>query len=472
MMLKESGENGRIFAHMRIDGKELKNVGVRYKGHSSYNNFVRSEIGKLPFNVKIDFKNNGQSLEGGITTIKLSNIFRDRSYVREFLFYEIASDYIPLPKITFAEIYVEGEYLGLYELVESIDDSFLERSFGTSEGVLFKCDPAWGTENPENCPIPENSSLQYLGQNPDCYKKWFELKSKKGWGDLVELSKTLGKKPQLVSQKLDILSTLWMLALNNVMVNLDSYTGVLCHNYYLFKPEGGKFIPLMWDFNLSFGAFRSSGIEKKYDKLGLQTMSPYVHYKQKNKKRPLITNLLAQDRYRKIYISMIKTILNDYFQNDKYLVLSNQFQTLISPSVQKEQDNIYSYADFTANLTGTIYTDQDSLIGISELMRSRTQYLSKHPSLQHVAPSFSELEWKNGTREIQISVSDADRVTFYYKRNDAQYFEEIEMQLEEDGYWTANDLPADISKFHFIAENAKAAKMHPEQSPWFSFSVN
>jgi spore coat protein CotH len=38
---------------------------------------------------------------------------------------------------------------------------------------------------------------------------------------------------------------LWMLAFNNVFVNLDSYTGGFSQNYYLYKDENRRFNPVV-----------------------------------------------------------------------------------------------------------------------------------------------------------------------------------------------------------------------------------
>ena len=43
-----------------------------------------------------------------------------------------------------AEIYVNGEYWGLYLAVECIDDSFIERTFSTDGGFLYKPDGTGG----------------------------------------------------------------------------------------------------------------------------------------------------------------------------------------------------------------------------------------------------------------------------------------------------------------------------------------
>ena len=86
-----------------IDGLLDEDVGVKYKGNSSYNT---SNI-KNPMNIKLDYINNGQSIDG-YNVLKLSNGFRDPSFVREVLSYQIARQYMPAPKATYANVYVQA----------------------------------------------------------------------------------------------------------------------------------------------------------------------------------------------------------------------------------------------------------------------------------------------------------------------------------------------------------------------------
>ena len=134
--LKQEGKDGRLVGKVIVNGKTYDQVGIRYKGNSSYFSVRKSGRSKLPFNVKVDHIKKDQELPGGYGTLKLSNVFRDPSFLREVLSYEIAGRYMFAPRANFAKVFVNDEYLGLYNNTESVDKMFLQNSFGNTKGFL------------------------------------------------------------------------------------------------------------------------------------------------------------------------------------------------------------------------------------------------------------------------------------------------------------------------------------------------
>ena len=102
--LKDIAQEGRLTGDLELDGKRYEKVGVRYKGNSSFNNVRKNEHDKLPFNIKVNYVNLEQHLAEGFQTLKLSNVFRDPSFLREVLSYEIAGKYMPAPRANFVRL--------------------------------------------------------------------------------------------------------------------------------------------------------------------------------------------------------------------------------------------------------------------------------------------------------------------------------------------------------------------------------
>jgi spore coat protein CotH len=302
--VKKAGKDARLKGTMQLDGQIYANVGVRYKGNSSYFGTKKKGLIKLPLNIKLDKK---QKINSRYETLKLSNINRDASYIREALSYEIVRTYMPAPQCNFAKVYVNDKMLGLYNNVEAISEKFLKNHYETStpKGTeiaskspnpkdedmwLVKCDPEWTAEEPKNCPKSDKASLMYLGEDSTCYQSLYEMDKEGNWGEFIHFIKILNQEPDKIERYLNVDQTLWMLALNNVMVNLDSYSGLFCHNYYLLRGADGRFTPLIWDLNMSFGGFAFDGLNAApLSTEPLQTLSPMLH--SDNAKRPLIAHV-------------------------------------------------------------------------------------------------------------------------------------------------------------------------------------
>ncbi len=475
--LKRAGQKERIPAGVTIDGKRFEQVGVRYKGNSSYFNVRKYHHRKLPFNLKADAYIDGQRFPGGFETIKLSNGFRDPSFIREVLSYEIARQYMPASRANLAKLYVNGEYLGLYTNTESVNEDFLERYFDDHNNAFFKCDPEWHAKQKEGCPESDKASLQYIGDEPACYSTYYERKShrKNDWEKLIELCYLLNREPQRIEEVLDVDAALWMLAFNNLLVNLDSYTGRLCHNYYLYRLPDGRFTPIVWDMNLSFGGFRYAGLGKGLSDEQMQQLSPFLHYKQQNEKRPLITKLLRNNLYRKIYLAHLKTMLEEQILSGKLEEQARSWYKRIDEEVQKDPHKLYSYEAFQNSYDQLTLAGKSKIIGIGQLMEARQAYLSKHPVFQGEAPQIEKVEALRFENELvfQAKASGAQRVWLAYRtKGPGHTFKRVEMfddsghsdEMAEDGIWGIEMPYQSNVEYYIIAEGKKIACLFPKRA--------
>jgi len=478
--LKQRGYDQRLIGDVEYGGKTYKGAGVRYKGNSSYFSVRKSGYNKLPFNIDMNETNKDDKMPGGYDKLKLSNVFRDPSFLREILSYEIAGNYMPASRCNFVKLYINGEYMGLYNNTESVDDEYLERYYDEDEddGIMFKCDPIWGHKTPSSCQEGEKASLQYLGQDAICYKGKYEIKTDDGWGELVELTRVLKEEPEKLDAIFNVDQALWMLAFNITLVNLDSYTGRFCHNYYLYQDKTGVFHPIIWDMNLSFGGFRYLGVEEKLKPLSnedMQTLSPFAHYKQQNEKRPLITQLLSIPLYRKVYLAHIRTILNDHFVDSTYLKRAKELQSLIDEHVMRDTNKLYEYEAFKDNLHKTAKADKVSIIGIEELMAERTKYLQNHSLLSKEAPVINKVEHLDfgDMFTFNANLEGAEKAWLFYRYGNKGAFQKLEMfddsghsdGLEGDGLWGATlEKKDEVIQYYVVAEGEHLATLLPERA--------
>lgn len=469
--LKQLKTKKRIEADVKLNGITYRSCGVRFKGNSSYN-ATRNLFGKkLPLNIKSDFKNKNQTFSGGYDRLKLANGFRDPSFIREVLSYEIAAKYMHVPKANFMHVYIDDEYYGLYTSVESIGEKFVKDRFGEEDAVLIKCDPEYGIKPPSKCPPGTmKATLQNIGNDSLCYEVTYESKSDKSdFKSLIQLTKTLKDNVNKVNKELDVDAALWMLAYNNVLVNLDSYSGRLAHNYYMVKDNSNRWVPLIWDLNMSFGGFRYDGSKAPLDNQKMIEMTPFLHYK--NAGKPLISQLLSIPRYRKIYIAHIQTILEENFYNGWYKNRATRLQSIIDSAVKNDENKFYSYTSFKENKTQSSKAGKSQIIGIEELMEGRSAFLKKHPLFQKEQPKISGTRHSKSSTKVVVTakIENATKVYLAYRFGKKGYFKKKPM--EDDGnhkdfqpgdgfYGIELDLEPGM-QYYILAENEKTVKLDP-----------
>ncbi|MEL7120416.1 MAG: CotH kinase family protein [Bacteroidota bacterium] len=470
--LKKKRSDDRIDATLFFNGVEYQEVGVRYKGNSSFNAVEKYGDIKFPFNIKINHGHKKIRIPGGYKRLKLANGFRDPSFIREVLAYEIARKYMPASQSNFANVYINDEYHGLYTSSQSVDDAFLEANFGTDKGILFKCDPDWRFKRADYCPDSDRSSLQYLGQDSTCYYGLYELKSNYGWAELIELTQALNNESPNIEELLDIDQTLWMMAFNNVLVNLDSYSGAFCHNYYLYQDTSGVFHPIIWDLNLAFGGFTLLKDDEFLNIEKMQKMSLFTHYNNEN--RPLFSKLILNDLYRKIYIAHVKTLLEEQFVSGWYEQRADSLQASIAQYVQMDENKLYNDSCFVNNLSNSVDANGTPIVGIKELMEARITYLKDHPLMQRVGPDVEDVNHavEADQTTIQVTVKEAQNVWLCYRSTHFSNFKRVAMNnltVEESGDGSSTkwnlQLPNDsISEYYIIAEGEKAVTLSPERA--------
>ncbi len=373
-----AGDDERLIGTVILNGAEYDSVGVRYKGNSSYS----PSRTKNPLNIKLDHVIEDQ-LHQGYGTLKLANAFRDPSFLREVLGYEIARKYTPASLANYINVYINGDLMGLYSSVQSVDKSFLEHHYYNDDGTFIKGDPVGG-------PGGGASRLEYLGADSTQYYNSYEMKSEYGWQELVDLCDTLSNHTADVENVLNIDRTMWHLAYHNTLVSLDSLVNAP-HNYYLYRDGCDWFNLIFWDLNMTFGTFNgiSGPGSPPMSVTQLQQFSPYHNIGSAS--YPVISKLLPNDEYRRIYVAHMKTILEENFVNNWYIDRSLELREIIDEHVQADPNKFYSYNYFLDNLYDSVGYGMGQIIGIVELMAGRITYLTSHSDFTAAAPAITDV---------------------------------------------------------------------------------
>ena len=123
-----------------IDGEAVKNIGIRAKGNTSLSSVKNMNSSRYSFKIEFDQYENGKTYHG-LDKLCLNNIIQDNTYMKDYLAYTLMYDFgVDSPLCSYAYITVNGEDWGLYLAVEAIENSFLERNYGSSYGDLYKPD--------------------------------------------------------------------------------------------------------------------------------------------------------------------------------------------------------------------------------------------------------------------------------------------------------------------------------------------
>lgn len=286
---------------VEINGETISNVGIRAKGNTSLSSIANDpDTDRYSFKIKFDKYVDGQTCMG-LDKLVLNNNFADATNRKEALVYDMfqylgadASLY------NYAKISVNGEYWGSYLALEAVEDSFKLRNYGVSDGKLYKPETmGMGNDQKEEgsnlMDRPERpqgdfdqadmdekfrnpqgghddfgsfgnrnggADLNYVDDDADSYSTiWDGADGKVTDSDkerVVTAIKNINEGTDLTTY-LDVDNILKYMAVHEFVVNLDSLSGNMAHNFYLYENDGQLNI-IPWDYNLSFGGMTNGGM--------------------------------------------------------------------------------------------------------------------------------------------------------------------------------------------------------------------
>ena len=119
--------------------------------------------------------------------------------------------------------------------------------------------------------------------------------------------------------------------------------------------------------------------------------------------------------YKRMYLAHIKTILLENFDNGTYATTGQTLQTLITTSVQADNNKFFTNANFIANLNSDIGGGPGpgggSYPGITNLMNGRSAYLLGLSEFTATEPTITNVTPSNATPNINDVVSITTTIT-------------------------------------------------------------
>lgn len=289
-------------------GVTLDDVGLRYKGNSTYLASARGL--KRSFKVEFDHHNNKLKFSG-LTDLNLHCGVHDPSKIREALCYAIfRACGVPAPRTAFAEVTLtvagkyDKEYLGLYTATEQVNKTFLNAHYKTDKGLLMK---------------PERMrSLDYLGDDWEKYATTYQPRhpaTKDEAQRVIDFAKLVNRGDDAqfnkeIASYLDVDAFLRFMAATSLVSNLDSFF-TNGHNYYLYlHPKTKKFHFIPWDVDLALGNFAFFGTPEQ--QMDLSLTKPYMQCR-------LADRVMAVKEHADRYQQIVKELAATAFTKERLL---------------------------------------------------------------------------------------------------------------------------------------------------------
>ena len=291
------------------------------------------ETREIPFLIKFDEYELGQRYQGyaEIALRVRGHLEEDAALLSELLTcYLYDSVDLPVPQVAYAGISINGEAASLYVIAEHVDELYTEKHFPDSDGVLYKAQP--------------QGNFHYHGQDPTGYATSFEQKTKVNDEDFAPLIDFIRFVNQATDEEferdlpqyLDIDSFVTYLAINNLVVNMDSLGGN-GNNYYLhYNLDSGQFTVLVWDMNESLGQFWFSSMPNYELDPYYESALPWNH--------PLKARFLENAQFRALYEETYKNLFEKIYSRDLVSDRIDQLSTLFGQ--ENAQRNLFDQTTY------------------------------------------------------------------------------------------------------------------------------
>ena len=395
-----------VLCSLTIDGETYANVAIRAKGNTSLTQVASYGNDRYSFKVEFDHYDSGMTYHG-LDKLCLNNIIQDNTYMKDYLTYQMMDFFgADAPLSSFVYLTVNGEDWGLYLAVEGVEESFLERNYGSSYGELYKPDSQsmgggrgngadfdmedWQqlredleeqTPDLENVAPPEDFapqefaadqsaedmagsmgggrggmgggmgtmgssdvSLLYTDDDYDSYSNIF---------DNAKTDPSDADKDRLIAALKDL----------NEGVDIEDTVDVdeviryfVVHNFvcnfdsytgsmihnYYLYEEDGQLSMIPWDYNLAFGGFQ-----------GAQDATALVNYPIDTpvsggtvESRPMLAWIFASEEYTALYHQYFAEFIETYFDSGYFTRMMEETYELIAPYVEKDPTKFCTYEEF------------------------------------------------------------------------------------------------------------------------------
>jgi len=264
---------------------------------------------------------NGEPFINGRDKLNFNAEYEDKSYIRAFMssrVFRMAGQ--PCFDTDFARLYLNGEFLGLYQLTENMDEYFLEANGFDPDGNLYKA-------------TKDGACLSIYDDLTNFWEQKTGAGNKEDLAMLIEEINQVSIEDytEFCNEQLDYDQVVNMVACNMVLSNQSTYY----HNYYMYRDANGtgKWEMLPWDLDKTLSVY--SWRNYTYTSAPWTSDNPYP------KKAMLNSEMMADIKIR------ANEIFNEFFSPTVLWPMIDSLVTVLQPSVEQDTtDNIQNVIEW------------------------------------------------------------------------------------------------------------------------------
>lgn len=190
------------------------------------------------------------------------------------------------------------------------------------------------------------ANLNYIDDNPDSYSViWDGEITETTDGDhlrVVTALKNISEGTD-IEKYLDVDNILKYMAVHTFAVNMDSLSGNMAHNYYLYEHDG-KLNLFPWDYNLSFGGMSSMGRYGEDSDKGTEMVNDAIDTPFSG--TDFFDTLLENEEYLEKYHEYLRKLTEEYVDGGRFEETYNRIGSQIDALVKEDPTAFYSYDEY------------------------------------------------------------------------------------------------------------------------------
>jgi spore coat protein CotH len=191
----------------------------------------------------------------------------------------------------------------------------------------------------------DDVKLQYSDDDADSYSNIFgNAKTDISGADkkrLISSLKDLNNYENL-EEVLNMDEVLRYFVVHDFLVNGDSYTGTMVHNYYLHE-EDGQLEMIPWDYNLAYGTFMGNDASGAVNDPIDNPVSD-----SEMDERPMVGWIFSDEEYTDMYHEYYQSFVDEFIESGRLLELIDETAEMIAPYIQKDATSFCTYEEFEA----------------------------------------------------------------------------------------------------------------------------